>query len=62
MSLLYPRKKEKIMTGKTTQICNEIQRKVISGITGKPEFKNKDEIVETAIMMLYQSLKKEKIL
>jgi hypothetical protein len=50
------------MTGKTSQICNEIQRKVISNITGKPEFKNKEEIVETAVMMLYQSLKKEKIL
>lgn len=50
------------MTGKTSQICNEIQRKVISSITGKPEFKNKEEIVEMAVMMFYKSLKKEKIL
>ena len=50
------------MTGKTSTLAEEIRRKVISKITKNPEFKNKDEVIEAAMVNYYNQLKKEKIL
>ena len=50
------------MTGKTSTLAEEIRRKVISKITKNPEFKNRDEVIEAAMVNYYNKLKKEKIL
>jgi hypothetical protein len=50
------------MNSKTAQLCNEIQKKVISRLTGKPEFKSREEVIQEAVMAYHQSLKKGKIL
>ena len=50
------------MTGKTSTLAEEIRRKVISKITKNPEFKNKDEVIEAAMVNYYNQLKREKIL
>ena len=48
------------MTGKTLQLLNTIRRKVKSQVTGEPEFKNNDQIIEAAVTNYYNLLKKEK--
>ena len=48
------------MTSKTMQLLNEIKRKVKSQITGQPEFKHVDQIIEAAVMQYYNALKREK--
>ena len=50
------------MTGKTQSLAEEIRRKVISKITRKPEFKNKDEVIEAAVIAYYNQLKRDKVL
>jgi hypothetical protein len=50
------------MTGKTSTLTEEIRRKVISRITRNPEFKNKDEVIEAAVVAYYNQLKRDKIL
>lgn len=50
------------MTGKTSSLAEEIRRKVISKITRNPEFKNKDEVIESAVIAYYNQLKRDKIL
>lgn len=50
------------MTGKTTQLAEEIRKKVVSKITRNPEFKSKDEVVEAAVIAFYNQLKREKVL
>jgi hypothetical protein len=50
------------MTGKTSSLAEEIKRKVISKITRNPEFKNKDEVIEAAVIAFYNRLKRDKIL
>jgi hypothetical protein len=58
----YLQQRSKSMTGKTSTLAEEIRRKVISKITKNPEFKNKDEVIEAAMVNYYNQLKKEKIL
>ena len=48
------------MRPKTKQLCDEIRRKVKSNITGEPEFKNQDDIIEAAVVQFYNALKKGK--
>lgn len=48
------------MTSKTMQLLNEIKRKVKSQITGQPEFKHVDQIIEAAVVQYYNALKREK--
>ena len=48
------------MTSKTNQLVNEIKRKVKSQITGLPEFKTTDQVIETAVINYYNQLKREK--
>jgi hypothetical protein len=50
------------MTGKTSSLVEEIKRKVISKVTKNPEFKNKDEVIEAAVIAFYNQLKRDKIL
>ena len=50
------------MTGKTTTLAEEIRRKVISRVTRNPEFKNKDEVIEAAVIAYYNQLKRDKLL
>jgi len=50
------------MRPKTRQLCDQIRRKVKSNITGEPEFKNNDDIIETAVTNFYNALKKEMFL
>jgi hypothetical protein len=50
------------MTGKTTSLAEEIRRKVISKVTRNPEFKNRDEVIEAAVIAYYNQLKKDKLL
>ena len=50
------------MTGKTSSLAEEIRRKIISKITRNPEFKNKDEVIEAAVIAYYNQLKRDKIL
>ena len=50
------------MTGKTQALLNEIQRKVKSRITGEPEFRNKDEVIDAAVIALHAQLKRDKFL
>lgn len=50
------------MRPKTRQLCDQIRRKVKSNITGEPEFKNNDDIIENAVTNFYNALKKEKFL
>mgnify|MGYP003335453147 CR=1 FL=1 len=50
------------MTGKTSSLAEEIRRKVISRVTRNPEFKNKDEVIEAAVIAYYNQLKRDKLL
>lgn len=50
------------MTGKTSTLSEEIRRKVISKVTRNPEFKNRDEVIEAAVIAFYNQLKREKII
>ena len=50
------------MTGKTSSLTEEIRRKVISRVTRNPEFKNKDEVIEAAVIAYYNQLKRDKLL
>ena len=50
------------MNSKTSNMASEIQRKVISKITKNPEFKNKEEVIETAVLNYYNQLKGSKLL
>ena len=46
----------------TTRYIEEIKRKIINRITLDKEFKNKDDVIDAAISMFYQDLKKKKLL
>ena len=48
------------MTGKTTQLVNEIKRKLTNKRTGEPEYKNIDQVIEDAVISYYNSLKRNK--
>lgn len=50
------------MNSKTTSILKEIQKKVLSPATKKPEFRNTDEVIDAAVNEYYQTLKKQRIL
>lgn len=50
------------MTGKTSSLAEEIRRKIISRVTRNPEFKNKDEVIEAAVIAYYNQLKRDKLL
>jgi hypothetical protein len=52
----------KCMTGKTSTLSEEIRRKVISKVTRNPEFKNRDEVIEAAVIAFYNQLKRDKII
>lgn len=47
------------MNQRSTQICNQIKVKVKNRL-GEPEFKHNDEVIELALEMLVQHLKKNK--
>ena len=49
------------MNSKTSNMASEIQRKVISKITKNPEFKNKDEVIDAAVLNYYNQLKGSRI-
>ena len=49
------------MTGKTQSLLNEIQRKVKSRITGEPEFRNKDEVIDAARYGITRTVKKGQV-
>ena len=40
----------------------EIQKKVLSPATKKPEFKTTDEVIDAAVNEYYQTLKKQRLL
>ena len=50
------------MNSKTSNMASEIQRKVISKITKNPEFKNKDEVIDAAVLNYYNQLKGSRLL
>jgi len=50
------------MNSKTQSMASEIQRKLISKITNKPEFKNRDEVIDEAVKSYYNKLKGNKSL
>ena len=50
------------MNSKTSNMASEIQRKVISKVTKNPEFKNKEEVIEAAVLNYYNQLKGSKLL
>ena len=50
------------MRPKTKQVCDKIRTKLKSRITGEPEFKNNDDIVEAAVNQFYNSLRQAKYL
>ena len=51
-----------MITTKTRQLCNEIRRKVQNPIKGGPEFSTEKDVLEEAVKLYYEYLKKEKIL
>jgi len=50
------------LTSKTNNRLLEIQRKVKSTITGQPEFKTRDEVIDLAVEQLHEQLKRQKLL
>ena len=42
------------MNSKTTSILKEIQKKVLSPATKKPEFRNTDEVIDAAVNEYYK--------
>lgn len=50
------------MNSKTSNIATEIQRKLISKVTNSPEFKNKEEVIDAAVLNYYNQLKGKKAL
>jgi hypothetical protein len=47
---------------KTRSLLREIQTKLKSKVTGIPEFQNSDAVIDHAIKILYEKLKKDKYL
>jgi hypothetical protein len=43
-------------------MATEIQRKLISKITNNPEFKNREEVIDAAVLNYYSQLKRDKVL
>ena len=50
------------MNGKSTQIVNEIKKKVVNPVTKKPQFSTTDMVVEMAVQNLYTELKLQKLI
>ena len=47
------------MNSKTRQLCDKIRKKLVSKVTGKPEYKNVDEVCSDAVEMYHDQLKKQ---
>jgi len=54
--------KKTTMNGKSTQIVNEIKKKVKNPITKKPQFSTTDMVIEMAVQNLYTELKLQKLI
>jgi len=50
------------MNSKTRQLIREIHGKIKSSLTGNREFVNEDAVIDHAINLLYQQLKKQRLL
>jgi hypothetical protein len=50
------------MNSKTSNLVSEMQRKLISKVTNNPEFKNKDEVIDAAVLNYYNQLKGNRLL
>lgn len=50
------------MNSKSITMAAEIQRKLVSKITNNPEFKNRDEVIDAAVLNYYTQLKRDKVL
>jgi hypothetical protein len=50
------------MNSKSINMATEIQRKLISKITNNPEFKNREEVIDAAVLNYYIQLKRDKVL
>jgi hypothetical protein len=50
------------MNSKSINMATEIQRKLISKITNNPEFKNREEVIDAAVLNYYSQLKRDKVL
>jgi len=51
-----------MLSSKTKQQITTIKNKVKSSITGTPEFRSDDAVIEYAIETLFNQLKKSKVL
>jgi hypothetical protein len=50
------------MNSKSINMATEIQRKLISKVTNNPEFKNREEVIDAAVLNYYSQLKRDKVL
>ena len=50
------------MKSESKRILQSIQRKAINPITDKPMFRTSDEVLEEALEVFYQHLKRKKVL
>jgi hypothetical protein len=50
------------MTNKTKVLIKEIRSKLKSKITGDHEFASDDEVIDVAIKLLHQDLKRQRLL
>ena len=50
------------MSSKTKNLIKEIRSKIKSKVTGDQEFSSDEEVIDVAVKLLYQDLKRQRLL